>query len=218
MNPSTHADSRTRLLKATIDLVRAHGYAATRVEDVCTAAGVTKGSFFHHFASKEDLAIAAAETWDQGAQQLFAQASYQRMPGAVERLLGYVSFRRGLLSGDIWEWSCYAGTTIQEVHETYPDIREACARSIDNHLSFLRSLIEAALREHPVDDVSAASLATHMQAVVQGAFVMAKAQQDRKAAIDSVDHLYRYLQLLFARSSGKKPRKKTTPTSPKESP
>ena len=64
--------SRTRLLSAAIDLVRVHGYNATRVEDVCAAAGVTKGSFFHHFASKEELAIAAAGVWNQGAAQLFA--------------------------------------------------------------------------------------------------------------------------------------------------
>ena len=68
-------NSRTRLLTATIDLVRANGYAATRVDDVCAAAGVTKGSFFHHFASKEDLAIAAAGHWDDRASRLFAQAA-----------------------------------------------------------------------------------------------------------------------------------------------
>jgi len=37
--PETPENSRTRLLTATIDLVRANGYAATRVEDVCAAAG-----------------------------------------------------------------------------------------------------------------------------------------------------------------------------------
>ena len=65
----TPENSRTRLLTATIDLVRANGYAATRVDDVCAAAGVTKGSFFHHFASKEDLAIAAAGQWNERATQ-----------------------------------------------------------------------------------------------------------------------------------------------------
>jgi TetR/AcrR family transcriptional repressor of nem operon len=49
------------------------------------------------------------------------------------------------------------------------------------------------------------------RAVVQGAFVMARARQDRKAAIDSLDHLYRYVELLFDRSTssrkGSKPKR-----------
>jgi TetR/AcrR family transcriptional regulator, transcriptional repressor for nem operon len=197
-------NSRNRLLAATIDLVRANGYAATRVEDVCAAAGVTKGSFFHHFASKEDLAIAAAGRWNDGAAQVFAKAPYQASRDALERLLGYVEFRKQLLSGEIWEWTCFAGTTIQEVHETYPPIRDACAASIDDHLQMLRAMIDDALRDHPVPGLRAESLAVHIQAVIQGAFVMAKARQDVRAARDSIDHLHRYIELLFASNQKRK--------------
>jgi len=54
-------ESKTKLLEATIKVVRSKGYAATRIEDVCAEAALTKGSFFHHFKSKEELAVAAAD-------------------------------------------------------------------------------------------------------------------------------------------------------------
>jgi TetR/AcrR family transcriptional regulator, transcriptional repressor for nem operon len=191
-------NSRSRLLAATIDLVRANGYAATRVDDVCAAAGVTKGSFFHHFATKDELAIAAAGAWNERAAQVFAHAPYMLHPDSLDRLLGYVKFRRQLIAGEMWEFSCYAGTTIQEVHETNPAIRDACAAAISGHVAMLRGLIDVALAEHPAPDVDSSSLAVHMQAVIQGAFVMAKALQERKAALASLDHLHRYVSLLFA--------------------
>ena len=197
----TPENSRSRLLAATINLVRANGYAATRVDDVCAAAGVTKGSFFHHFASKEDLAIAAADQWDNHAAHFFAQAPYHAKTEPLDRLLGYVSFRKEMLKGDVWEWSCYAGTTIQETHETYPAIRDACAKSITHHVAMLRGMIDEALRDHPVPGLRAESLAVHIQAVIQGAFVMAKARQDRQAAADSIEHLHRYIQLMFNQKS-----------------
>jgi TetR/AcrR family transcriptional repressor of nem operon len=196
--PEPQRNSRERLIAATIDLVRANGYATTRVEDVCAAAGVTKGSFFHHFASKDELALAAAGYWDAMAGGLFAAADYNLIADPVARLLAYVDLRRALITGEHSQYSCFAGTMIQETHETHPELRDACAVSIANHVTLLEALIEAALRVHPVKDVDAESLAIHLQAVTQGAFVMAKARQDRRAAIASIDHLYRYLELLFA--------------------
>lgn len=65
----------------------------------------------------------------------------------------------------------------------------------------LRGLVEGAIREYPVAGLQPESLATHFPAVIQGAFVMAKARQDRKTALASLDHLYRYVELLFGRST-----------------
>jgi TetR/AcrR family transcriptional repressor of nem operon len=205
----TPENSRTRLLTATIDLVRANGYAATRVEEICAAAGVTKGSFFHHFASKEDLAIAAGRHWGERSAALFAQAPYMAKSDPLERLLGYIRFRKGMIEGDIWEWSCYAGTTIQETHASHPDIRDACAGGIEAHLMHLRLLIQMALADYPVQKLDLTSLAIHIQAVVQGAIIMAKSRQDPQAARDSLDHLHRYVEMLFSRSTSKQSSKKS---------
>jgi len=108
-----------------------------------------------------------------------------------------VTYRKELLKGDVREWSCFAGTALQETHETYPAIRDACAKSITHHVAMLRAMIDDVLRENPVSGLQSESLAVHILAVIQGAFVMAKARQDRMAAVDSLDHIRRYLELLF---------------------
>jgi TetR/AcrR family transcriptional repressor of nem operon len=87
-------ESKTRFLDAALHVIRAKGYSATRVEDICEAAGLTKGSFFHHFDSKEGLALAAADYWIEGSEALFASAPYRDHADPFDRLLAYVDFRK----------------------------------------------------------------------------------------------------------------------------
>ena len=54
------AASAEKLLDAAVHVIRSKGYSAARVDDICVEAGLTKGAFFHHFASKEACAVAAA--------------------------------------------------------------------------------------------------------------------------------------------------------------
>jgi TetR/AcrR family transcriptional repressor of nem operon len=192
-------ESRLKILNATLNVVREKGYHATRIEDVCAAAGLTKGSFFHHFSSKEELAIAAATHWDVVTGTLFASASYHSAPEPLDRLLGYIELRKALLTNTIPEATCYAGTIVQEAYVTHPAVREACANSIVLHARTLETDIEAAIaRSDYSGELTAESLALHTQAVVQGAFILAKALDGMPAALDSLDHLARYFRLLFA--------------------
>lgn len=194
-----HHESKTALLDAALSVFRAKGYTATRVEDICEAAELTKGSFFHHFKSKEELAIAAAEHWIAVTSTTFLSADYQTLPDPLDRLLAYVDFRKELLKGTLPELTCFAGTIIQEVYETHPAVREACGTSITGHAATLVADIDEAMRLYGVDrSFSAESLALYTQAVLQGAFVLAKAKQGPAVAVDCLDHLRRYIEMLFA--------------------
>lgn len=194
----TQQDSKTRLLDAALKVVRSKGYTATRVEDICAEAGLTKGSFFHHFKSKDDLALAAVAHWDAITGAAFAQASYHDLADPLDRLLAYLDFRKELLAGDLPDFTCFVGTIVQEAYQTRPDIVAACGRSIANHARTLEDDIGKAMRIYGVaGDWSAESLALHIQAVIQGAFVLAKAKGAAAIAADSIDHLRRYLALLF---------------------
>jgi TetR/AcrR family transcriptional regulator, transcriptional repressor for nem operon len=193
-------DARAKLLDAAVGLVRAQGYAATSVDELCRAAGVTKGAFFHHFKSKDDLAIAAAHHWSETTGALFASAPYHDHADPLDRVLAYIDFRAALIAGAPAEFSCLVGTMVQEAFGANDDIRAACEASIFGHAATLEADIEAARNKYKIkSDWTAKSLALHTQAVLQGAFILAKAQGGPEIARDMAGHLKRYVQLLFAR-------------------
>jgi TetR/AcrR family transcriptional repressor of nem operon len=195
--------AREKILDATLKLVRAKGFSGTSVDDLCAAAGVTKGAFFHHFASKEALGIAAAEHWSAITSRLFAEAPYRQVAEPLERLLAYIQFRRDILRGELAEFTCLVGTMVQEAYAEHPAIGSACNASISAHAATLEPDIAAAMRargwepDGSTTGWSASSLALHTQAVLQGAFILAKATGGPAIAEDSVDHLSRYVRMLF---------------------
>lgn len=190
--------SKAKLLEAAFTVIRTKGYAATRIDDICEAAGVTKGSFFHHFRSKEELAVAAAGHWSATTGSLFAEAPYHDATDPLDRVLGYIDFRRKLLEGALPDITCLVGTMVQETYETDPAIRDACGKSITSHAAEVEKDIAEAMRSRGIEaDWTAGSLALHTQAVLQGAFILAKAAGGPEVAAESVDHLRRYVELLF---------------------
>jgi TetR/AcrR family transcriptional regulator, transcriptional repressor for nem operon len=194
-------ESKTRLLDAALRVIREKGYQATRVEDVCEAAGLTKGSFFYHFKSKEELAVATAEHWNAMTGALFAGAPYHAPADPLERLLAYIDFRKGLLRGRLPEFTCLVGTMVQEVYATHPQLREACEHSISEHAATLEPDITAAMQKYNVHgNWTPRSLALYTQAVIQGAFILAKARGGPQVAETMIDHLRRYVELLFHRN------------------
>ena len=159
---------------------------------------MTKGSFFHHFKSKDDLALEAAAHWIASASELFAKAPYHRATDPLDRVLAYVDYRKTMLTGELPEFTCFAGTMVQETYATNPQLRAACESSICGHAASLEADIEAAMRKYEVTEaVTAGSLARHTQCVLQGAFILAKATGSAAVAAESIDHLRRYLTLLF---------------------
>jgi TetR/AcrR family transcriptional repressor of nem operon len=194
-------ESKTKILNAALTVIRTKGYSATRIEDVCEEARLTKGSFFHHFDSKEELAIAAADYWSETTSALFAAAAYHAPADPLQRLLAYVEFRKALLQGRLPEFTCLAGTMTQEIYETHPEIRAACERSISGHAATLVPDIRAAMQQSKIkSNWTAESLALFMQATLQGAFILAKAKNGAAVAAEAIDHLHRYIELLFKQS------------------
>ncbi len=195
-------NSKIKLLEAALHVIRTKGYAATTVEDICQSANLTKGSFFHHFKSKDDLALSAAAHWGMMTEGFFASAPYHKPSDPLQRLLGYIDFRAAILQGELADYTCLLGTLVQETYATHPHIRVACEQGLSAHTAIVVRDIEVARRLYaPNASWNAESLGYFIQSVLQGAFICAKAKQGPEVVRDSLAHLRRYLETLFTPSS-----------------
>ena len=189
---------RRKLIDAALYVIRAQGYAAATVDDICGAAGVTKGSFFHHFKGKDHLALAAIEHWSAWTGEFFAGAPYQALKDPRQRVFAYVDFRAALINGDIPRFTCPLGVLMQETYDSHPDLREACRNAIARHVSTVEAMLaEAKQRYAPMADWAPADVAAFTQSVLQGGFILAKAEGDAGPAIRALATLRRFIDLLL---------------------
>ena len=111
-----HEEGRARLLEAALGVLSRKGFEGASVEDICRAAGYSKGGFYFHFRGKEDIllhlveglidgsedAAPLGEGWSRGLlMELWGQAC--RKPHIKERLAEYYATRRAELRETAWE-------------------------------------------------------------------------------------------------------------------
>jgi TetR/AcrR family transcriptional regulator, transcriptional repressor for nem operon len=184
------------LVQAATDLMLRNGYTATTVDQICAAAGVTKGALFHHFPSKELLAETCLHEWPKRLGELHRSADYQALEDPVARLFGAIDLMSDLFQRPEVHKSCLAGTTVQEVSETNPMLRDAAQTCFVRGQAFFQSLLDDACRSRGVE-LDTASLANHWMCTMQGALLMWKASRDDRVIAESFQHLRNYFEQLL---------------------
>src|SRR6201994_197443 len=114
-NSTPASPTKRKLLDAGVELIRTRGYNGTTVEDICKAAGVTKGGFFHYFESKDDLADTALATFDEARTELYREAPFRKLADPLERISGRLDFERALILDMGKTKGCLAGMLAQEL-------------------------------------------------------------------------------------------------------
>jgi AcrR family transcriptional regulator len=85
---SRGVETQHAILNSSLELFSKNGYDATSVAEICEKANVSKGAFYHHFPSKQDLFLALMRTWLSDVEGLFQSAGEEtsNVPQIIENL------------------------------------------------------------------------------------------------------------------------------------
>src|SRR5688572_10953213 len=175
------SDADQRLMNAASELIWANSYGSTSVDDICKAAGVQKGSFYHFFASKSELAVAALEADWQKKRALFDAAFSPSLPG-LERITGYCDFVAERQAAMQCECGSVLGCPLFSLgselgtqdHAITAKIREI----LDHYAKYFESAIRDAHAQGTINAPDAKTKAKLLFAFFQGTLAQARIRND----------------------------------------
>lgn len=174
-------DARERLLQAAIDLIWTSSYGAVSVDAICERADVRKGSFYHFFASKDELVVAALDAhWVTRRPFLDEIFSASRPPlERLARYFAYVVTRQTEIKGQYGRvLGCFHNSVGSECVQRPADI----ATKAQEIIVALRRYLETALRDAQAEGLvppgDPAVEAKNLFAYIEGALAQARVHDD----------------------------------------
>src|SRR5687768_7529811 len=125
-----------KLIDAAVKLVLKQGYSATTVDQICAEAGVTKGSFFHYFSSKEDICLAAMDTWSGYWKGILAEARFDQLEDPLDRVHRLLDTMQSAYLNCPVGVGCVVGTVAQELCSPNDKFRDACRAHFQDWVTF----------------------------------------------------------------------------------
>ncbi len=174
------------------------GFPATTVDEICAAAGVTKGSFFHYFKSKEHLGKAVLDRFCSSMQQVMREGTFRKKGDPLQLVYGYVDFAIKMTKNPIFANGCLLANFTQELSDVHPEIRSLCAERFTQWAEALKQDLDQAKTKYaPKAPFDTRSLAEHFISVLEGSLILGKAKQDMKVVEKNLLHFKQYLKNLF---------------------
>ncbi|MFH1493444.1 MAG: TetR/AcrR family transcriptional regulator [Pseudomonadota bacterium] len=175
-------DTRTRILATARDMFHSRSYADVGIQEICTGARVQKGSFYHFFPSKRDLALAVIDDMaDEWAHGFVAESFDQNLP-PVERLEYMIdaAYYWQKASSDIEGRmpGCLFGNLALEM-STRDDVMRAKLNAVfDKAKNKFRAALDEAVQTGDLAAMDTEATATAMLAYLEGIILLAKTRND----------------------------------------
>ena len=188
-------DTHEKLLDAALRLMLSKGYPATTVDEICAEAGVSKGSFYHFFKTKEDLGLATIERFYQRGQDELLNGPFTELEDPVERAFGYIDHVEAR-STFLWTDGCLLGSFALELANTHPGVREEVSRMFDQITAQMASVFRPIADRAEEGGPTATALAEMFLSILEGSILLARAHHDPDRIPKAVRRFRNYVEKL----------------------
>jgi TetR/AcrR family transcriptional repressor of nem operon len=188
--------AKQKAIEAAQHLMTGRGYSATTVDDIINLAGVSKGSVYHAFKSKEELAITALEDYERRGWKIVANGPYTKETDPVKRALAFVKHIEKK-APELWQHGCLLGSISMEVADMHPALHERIDELFEEFEDGLAGVFGPALKAAGVKNINGKELGRHMLAVIEGAIITAKSHREPKYLMEGLRHFRRYLEQIL---------------------
>jgi len=190
--------TRQRLVEAGLSLMLRQGFNATSVDQVCAEAGLTKGSFFHHFASKEDLAGAVVDYFADYGTILYSAAWRDPATDPLDQIHALFNIMTEFTQRPDDACVCMIGMMAQETAAENPAMRDRCAGHLSNWSIMMKDRLTAAKERYPVrTDFDPEHVAWFLNSLWQGSMLIAKTLQNQTMIAENIRIARDYIDRLF---------------------
>lgn len=200
------AATREKILDAAQELILERGYVGMTVEHVLDRVGITKGAFFHHFKTKDDLAKALLRRFADKDARIYSETRERAEKLSDDPLQQMLIFIR--LFEEMFESlrepypGCLFASYIYELQQFDDETRGLIEESFRKWRELLKEKFEAIARKYPPRaKIEAASLADAFTVVLEGAFITGKAMNEPAVISEQLRHFRNYVELLFGKNS-----------------
>ena len=175
-------DTRDRLLQAAADLMWERSFQATGVDELCQRAQAKKGSFYHFFPSKTDLAVTAIEkSWVQVKETIF-EPIFKGSGSGLSQLQALAhkayEFQLNVVAEKGAFLGCPFGNLGQEMARQDERIRETLQKIFDAHCDYIEAALISAQQVGEISAGDNRQRAKNVFALLEGAQLLAKVAND----------------------------------------
>lgn len=180
VNKSKSEISRDRILDAAQDLILSRGFSAMTIDSICKAAETTKGGFFYHFESKEELGEAALARFWNNAEKRQSEASFNSATNPVSLLEGYLEFAIEAYQSPELQKGCMLAIFTMELAESNEQLFKEAAKRFSAWRTSLHEMYTAAAA-HAGNSMDAKAWSDLYISTLEGALLLAKSNNDPDA-------------------------------------